>query len=241
MILAAALLLAQDVITPMLPSNCTYDAHGKVNCYQLSGQATTWTQCEGIADPCDSTGKTARVLRVDAPPTVQEIRKVQLLAVPIPMETVRERLDIKRSPVGLWNFALSNDTDQPATISREKLQILMATWCDDHGKPIPLLLTKEQAWPIITRKAGGRWKTVQRLVTYASLGVAISGVPIAAAAGPVLELVSGGAGQRIPDISALTAELPAVIVIPPHSGVTLSAWSSKMATRPQVIGPVLVR
>lgn len=166
---------------------------------------------------------------------------VQLLAIPIPMETVRERLDIRKSPVGLWNFALSNDTDQPATLSREKLLILIASWCEAHDKPMPLLLTAQQAWPIIMRKTGGKWKVVQRLITYAGVGAALSGFPPAAAVGPVLELISAGAAQRIPDISALTAELPAVITIPPRSGVTLSAWSSKMATRPQVIGPVLVR
>jgi hypothetical protein len=169
------------------------------------------------------------------------LAQVEMLAIPIPMETVRERLDIKRSPVGLWNFALSNDTDQPATISREKLQILLATWCEAHKAPMPLLLTKEQAWPIIMRKAGGRWKTVQRIISYAGVGAALSGVPVAAAAGPVLELISNRAGERIPDITALTAELPPVIVIPAHSGITLSAWSSKMSTRPTVIGPVLVR
>jgi hypothetical protein len=166
---------------------------------------------------------------------------VQMLAIPIPMETVRERLDIKNSPVGLWNFPINNDTDQPVNVSREKLQILIASWCEAHKAPMPLLLTKEQAWPIIMRKAGGRWKTVQRIIAYAGVGAALSGVPVAAAAGPVLELISNRAGERIPDISALTAELPAVIVIPAHSGVTLSAWSSKMATRPTVIGPVLVR
>lgn len=166
---------------------------------------------------------------------------VQMLAIPIPMETVRERLDIRNSPVGLWNFPISNDTDQPASVSREKLQILIAAWCEAHKAPMPLLLTKEQVWPIIMRKTGGRFKVIQRIISYAGVGVAMSGFAPAAAAGPVLDLISNRAGERIPDITALTAELPPVIVIPARSGITLSAWSSKMSTRPQVIGPVLVR
>lgn len=256
MILVAALLLAQSHT-----SGCVVKNDGTMLCPPpLSGKSIT-PDC--VDRPCEASPEAVRKFLardllpakdcyVDSnyrlhcegeppPATVKETATVQLLAIPIPMETVRERLDIKRSPVGLWNFAISNDTDQPAIVSREKLQILIASWCEAHKAPMPLILTKEQAWPIIARKSGGRWKTVQRLVTYASLGIAISGVPIAAAAGTVLELVSGGAGQRIPDISALTAELPAVITIPSRSGVTLSAWSSKMATRPQVIGPVLVR
>ncbi len=160
---------------------------------------------------------------------------VQVLAVPLPMETVRERLDTRSTPVGLWNVVVTGKPGE--SVSREAVVIAIAQWCRSNRSPMPLLLTKEQAWPIISRKAGGRWKTLQRLASLAGAGVAIASFPPAAAAGPLLELLSARAGTHIPGISALSAELPATITIPPSGGLTLSAWSAKMRQQPTPIGP----
>jgi hypothetical protein len=164
---------------------------------------------------------------------------VQVLAVPLPMETVRERIGTRSTPVGLWNVVVTGKAGE--VVSREAVVMATAAFCRSEKAPMPLFLTKEQAWPIIVRKAGAKWKLLQRLASLAGAGVAIAAFPPAAAAGPVFELLSERAASHIPDISSLSAELPASIVIPASGGVTLPVWSARMRRQPVPLGPFEVR
>jgi hypothetical protein len=165
-------------------------------------------------------------------------QEITVLAIPLPMETVRERLDTRATPVGLWNVFITGKAG--TTVPRESLMIAVAEWCRVNKAPMPLLLTKEQAWPIIAKRAGGKWKLIQRIIGYAGVAAAIAAWPPAAAASPLLELVSARAGERIPDTSALLYEIPAAITIPASGGVTLSVWSSRMRNA-HVIGPITIQ
>lgn len=163
---------------------------------------------------------------------------VQVVAVPLPLEIVKQRLATSSTPVGLWNIAVTGVPGE--SVSREAVVIAIMQWCRANRAPMPLLLTKEQAWPIIVRRAGGRWKLIQRLIGYAAVGVAITAWPPAAAASPLMELLTQRAGEHIPDITALSAEIPDTITIPSSGGITLSAWSAKMRQSPVPIGPIEV-
>jgi hypothetical protein len=164
---------------------------------------------------------------------------VQVLAVPIPMEIARERINARSIPVAMWNISVSGAAGD--VVTREQILMAMAEWCRANRAPMPLLLTKEQAWPIITRKAGGRWKLIHRLISYAGTGAALAGMPIGAAAGPTMELLTQRAGDHIPDVSALALEVPAVIMLPATGGVTICVWSAKMRHAPQIVGPLEVQ
>lgn len=163
---------------------------------------------------------------------------ISILAVPMPMEVVKERLATSRPPVGLWYFHLLNKSAKPESITREEILMRIAEWCETHKSPMPLILTKEVAAPILLRTRGGRLQLVSRLALYAGAGAAISGVPWAAAAGPVADLVSRSASARLPDISTLDVALPDSVTLAPGQGATLSAWSGKMRQAPKVLGPM---
>jgi len=169
---------------------------------------------------------------------VPPVEELTMVVVPLPLEVVRQRVGIRNPKFGLFNVHILNSSGVKVEIPRERLMVLIAEWCAVNRAPMPPLLTREQVWPVLARQAGGRWPLIRRILGYAGAGMALSGVPAGAVAGPAFDLLSQGAGQRIPDISALSAELPATVVIPAGGGVTLMSWSARMSTQPRVIGPL---
>lgn len=174
----------------------------------------------------------------DAPAQPVSPSIATVLAVPVPLEIARQRVDSRDLPAGLWNIPIVGRPGQ--TLTREQIQMAIAEWCAARKVAMPIFLTKEQIWPILTRKAGGRWKVIQKLIGYAGIGVGLVAFPPAAVASPVLELLGNRAGEHIPDISTLQAELPPTIIIPASGGITLTAWSAKIRN-PQPIGPLEVK
>lgn len=174
------------------------------------------------------------------PSTVVDVEHVKVYAVPIPMSIVEDRLGIRKPNVGYWNIHLHNGTSREIKISGPEIVMAISEWAALLKQPQPLFLTKDQAWPIIARRSGSKWKHVVNAAGLAGVAVAIAGFSPAAAAQPVLSLLGAQAANQVPDISTVNAELPATISLPAGGGLTVSTWSAKMRSAPSPIGPIRV-
>ena len=155
---------------------------------------------------------------------------VGLMVQPEAMEIAKARLHTRANlPLGLWRITLwlPRTAAGPVVISREQIEMAV---------PAVTFLSKEIALPILVARNGGRWRQLAHygmLVGMLAPG-ALSGATISVKA--VKWIGSGLAGVEIlrkdldsqtPDISALTIELPASIVIQPGGGATFEVWAAK--------------
>lgn len=157
------------------------------------------------------------------------LAQCQIMAAPIPMEVVRQRLEIKDPPVGIWVI-----TNTCPEMSREQMNIEIASQAQREGKESPLfLVTATMVQDTLQRKSGGKWKTAGRAATYAASAIASYATkdPRLALGGLAFDFITRGSQARSPQLLDVPMEMPLVI----KQG-TLLVWSAKMR-KPQVIGP----
>lgn len=172
--------------------------------------------------------KSAALLVVSAALSFSQAR---IMVQPEDMALAKARLHTRANlPLGMWRVTvfLPRTAPGPVLISRE--QIAMAV-------PSVPFLAKEIALPILLSRNGGLWRQLAHYGMLAGMlapgvigGATISvhavrwaGIGLAS-----IEVIRKDLDSQTPDLSGLTIELPATILLQPGGGATFEVWASKV-------------
>lgn len=167
--------------------------------------------------------------------------QVRLMVQQEPLAIAQARLHTTaKLPLGMCRITLwlPRGSAAPVIVSREEIEMAV---------PAVTFLSKETALPILIARNGGIWRQLAHYGMLAGMLApgALSGATISARA--VRWIGAGLAGVEVvrkdldaqtPDISGLTIELPASVVLQPGGGASFEVWVAKMKGARHAWGPI---